>query len=70
MNFYMNVGPQYMEPIARQLHQQIVLIEEEHVTHDESLVDPVRPGGSSCSAVSTTSATCTSRSYSWNPIRR
>jgi hypothetical protein len=36
----MNVGPQYMEPIARQLYQEIGLIEEEHVTHYESLVDP------------------------------
>ena len=40
MNFYMNVGPQYMEPIARQLYQEIGLIEQEHVTHYESLVDP------------------------------
>ncbi|MEV0444717.1 hypothetical protein AB0I84_48980 [Streptomyces spectabilis] len=40
MNFYMNVGPQYMEPIARQLYQEIALIEEAHVTHYESLVDP------------------------------
>ncbi|MFI6815629.1 hypothetical protein ACIBG7_24705 [Nonomuraea sp. NPDC050328] len=40
MNFYMNVGPMYMEPIARQLYQEIGLIEEEHVTHYESLVDP------------------------------
>jgi hypothetical protein len=40
MNFYMNVGPQYMEPIARRLYQEIGLIEEEHVTHYESLVDP------------------------------
>jgi hypothetical protein len=39
MNFYMNVGPTYMEPIARQLYQEIGLIEEEHVTHYESLVD-------------------------------
>jgi hypothetical protein len=40
MNFYMNVGPQYMEPIARQLYQEIGLIEQEHVTHYESLIDP------------------------------
>jgi hypothetical protein len=40
MIFYMNVGPQYMEPIARQLYQEISLIEQEHVTHYESLVDP------------------------------
>lgn len=40
MFYYMNVGPQYMEPIARQLYQEISLIEQEHVTHYESLVDP------------------------------
>jgi len=40
MNFYMTVGPMYMEPIARQLYQEIGLIEEEHVTHYESLLDP------------------------------
>ncbi|MFY1691238.1 hypothetical protein [Plantactinospora sp. WMMB782] len=40
MNFYMNVGPQYMEPIARQLYLEIGMIEQEHVTHYESLVDP------------------------------
>ncbi|WP_030455258.1 hypothetical protein [Herbidospora cretacea] len=40
MNFYMNVGPLYMEPIARQLYQEIGMVEEEHVTHYESLVDP------------------------------
>jgi hypothetical protein len=38
--YYMNVGPQYMEPIARQLYQEISLIEQQHVTHYESLVDP------------------------------
>jgi hypothetical protein len=40
MNFYLNVGPEYMEPVARQLYQEIGLVEEEHVTHYESLVDP------------------------------
>ena len=40
MNFYNNVGPQYMEPIARQLYQEIAMVEEEHVTHYESLLDP------------------------------
>lgn len=39
LNFYANVGPQYMEPIARQLYQEIGLVEEEHVTHYESLGD-------------------------------
>ncbi|POM24908.1 hypothetical protein BTM25_35460 [Actinomadura rubteroloni] len=40
MNFYMNTGPLYMEPIARQLYQEIAMIEEEHVTHYGSLIDP------------------------------
>jgi hypothetical protein len=45
MNFYLNTGPQYMEPIARQLYQEIAMVEEEHVTHYESLLDP----GETCS---------------------
>ncbi|MEV7965947.1 hypothetical protein AB0O34_08175 [Sphaerisporangium sp. NPDC088356] len=40
MNFYLNVGPEYMEQVARQLYQEIGLIEEEHVTHYETLLDP------------------------------
>jgi hypothetical protein len=40
MNFYMTTGNMYIEPIARQLYQEIGLIEEEHVTHYESLMDP------------------------------
>ncbi|HEV7896706.1 MAG TPA: hypothetical protein VGP31_02515 [Planosporangium sp.] len=40
MNYYMNVGPHYMEPIARQLYQEISLIEQQHVTHYETLLDP------------------------------
>ncbi len=39
MNFYMNVGPTAIEPIARRLYQEIAMVEEEHVTHYESLVD-------------------------------
>lgn len=41
MNFYMNVGPQYQEPIARALYQEIAMIEEQHVTQYESLLDPL-----------------------------
>ena len=40
MNYYMNHGAEYVEPIARGLYSEIALIEEEHVTHYESLVDP------------------------------
>ncbi len=41
MNFYMNVGAQYQEPIARALYQEIAMIEEQHVTQYESLLDPM-----------------------------
>lgn len=38
--FYMNVGPTYSDPVARQLYAEIVTIEEQHVTQYESLLDP------------------------------
>ncbi|MCU1344093.1 MAG: hypothetical protein JWL70_359 [Acidimicrobiia bacterium] len=41
MNYYMNTGPDFIEPIARQLYQEIAMVEEEHVSHYESLLDPV-----------------------------
>jgi hypothetical protein len=41
MNFYMNHGADYMEPIARGLYSEIAMIEEQHVTHYESLLDPL-----------------------------
>jgi hypothetical protein len=40
MNFYMNIGNRYMEPIARGLYLEIGMIEEQHVTQYESLLDP------------------------------
>jgi hypothetical protein len=40
MNFYMNIGNRYVEPIARSLYQEIAMIEEQHVTQYESLLDP------------------------------
>jgi hypothetical protein len=40
MTYYMQTGPLYMEPIARQLYQEIGMVEEEHVTHYETLLDP------------------------------
>lgn len=40
MNYYMNVGNRPMEPIARALYLEIAQIEEQHVTHYESLLDP------------------------------
>jgi hypothetical protein len=42
MNFYMNHGPDFMEPIARGLYLEIAMIEEQHVTQYESLIDPLQ----------------------------
>ncbi|MBA3539850.1 MAG: hypothetical protein H0T79_09490 [Deltaproteobacteria bacterium] len=39
-DYYMNIGPQFADPIARTLYGEIASIEEQHVTHYESLVDP------------------------------
>jgi hypothetical protein len=41
MNFYMNHGSDWVEPIARSLYTEIAQVEEEHVTHYESLLDPL-----------------------------
>jgi len=41
MNFYMNHGADWVEPIARGLYAEIAQVEEEHVTHYESLLDPL-----------------------------
>lgn len=40
MNFYMNLGNRPQEPLARGLYQEIAQIEEQHVSHYESLLDP------------------------------
>jgi hypothetical protein len=39
-DYYMNVGPTFADPIARQLYAEIASIEEQHVTQYESLSDP------------------------------
>lgn len=41
MNYYMNHSAEWVEPIARGLYSEIALIEEQHVTHYESLLDPL-----------------------------
>jgi len=41
MNFYMNHAAEYMEPIARGLYSEIAMVEEQHVSHYESLLDPL-----------------------------
>ncbi len=39
-DFYMTIGPMFADPVARQLYAEIASIEEQHVTHYESLCDP------------------------------
>jgi hypothetical protein len=39
-DYYMHVGPLFADPVARQLYAEIASIEEQHVTHYESLTDP------------------------------
>ncbi len=39
-DYYMNVGPTFSDPMARQLYAEIASIEEQHVTQYESIIDP------------------------------
>jgi hypothetical protein len=39
-DYYMNIGPIFADPVARMLYAEIASIEEQHVTHYESLLDP------------------------------
>ncbi len=39
-DYYMNIGPQFSDPVARQLYAEIASIEEQHVTQYGSLLDP------------------------------
>jgi rubrerythrin len=39
-DYYMTIGPMFADPTARQLYAEIASVEEQHVTHYESLVDP------------------------------
>lgn len=39
-DYYMNIGPQFADPVARQVYAEIASIEEQHVTQYESLTDP------------------------------
>src|SRR3954471_15415519 len=41
-DYYMNVGPLFADPVARQLYAEIASIEEQHVTQYESLLDPTQ----------------------------
>ncbi len=39
-DYYMIVGPEYVDPIGRMLYAEIASIEEQHVTQYESIIDP------------------------------
>lgn len=39
-DYYMTIGPQFADPVARQVYAEIASIEEQHVTQYESLTDP------------------------------
>ncbi|MES2325262.1 MAG: hypothetical protein V4633_23650 [Pseudomonadota bacterium] len=39
-DYYMNVGPLFSDPLARQLYAEIASIEEQHVTQYASMLDP------------------------------
>ncbi|MFL5264185.1 MAG: hypothetical protein ACJ79L_17425, partial [Anaeromyxobacteraceae bacterium] len=39
-DYYMNIGPTFTDPVARQLYAEIASIEEQHVTQYESIIDP------------------------------
>ncbi len=39
-DYYMTVGPQFSDPVARLLYAEIASIEEQHVTQYESIIDP------------------------------
>jgi hypothetical protein len=39
-DYYMNIGPLFSDPVARQLYAEIASIEEQHVTQYESLLNP------------------------------
>lgn len=43
MNFYMNIGNTLQDQVGRGLYQEIAMIEEQHVTQYESLLDPQTP---------------------------
>jgi rubrerythrin len=43
MNFYNNIGNTLQDQVGRGLYQEIAMIEEQHVTQYESLLDPTTP---------------------------
>jgi rubrerythrin len=42
-DYYMNIGPLFADPVARQLYAEIASIEEQHVTQYGCLINPEQP---------------------------
>ncbi|HEY8572228.1 hypothetical protein [Phenylobacterium sp.] len=40
LNYYNTIGNRFQEPLARALYSEIAEVEEQHVTHYESILDP------------------------------
>ncbi|GBG13622.1 type II and III secretion system protein [Novimethylophilus kurashikiensis] len=39
-DYYMNIGPQFADPMARQLYAEIASVESQHITHYGSMLNP------------------------------
>lgn len=42
-DYYMNIGPLFTDPLARQLYAEIASVESQHITHYGSMIDPDEP---------------------------
>jgi hypothetical protein len=39
-DYYMNIGPEFADPLARQLYAEIASVEAQHITHYGSMINP------------------------------
>jgi hypothetical protein len=42
-DYYMNIGPSFSDPLARQLYAEIASVESQHITHYGSMLNPDEP---------------------------
>jgi hypothetical protein len=42
-DYYMNIGPIFADPLARQLYAEIASVESQHITHYGSMLNPEEP---------------------------
>ena len=47
-DYYMNIGPLFADPLARQLYAEIASVESQHITHYGSMLNPTRRRWKSC----------------------